>query len=43
MLDEQDMSKPENIVEQGVRSYLSVSQFAQIYGQSQYNIAQLQN
>jgi subtilase family serine protease len=43
VLDEQDMSKPENIVEQGVRSYLSVSQFAQIYGQSQYNIAQLQN
>jgi subtilase family serine protease len=42
VLDEQDMPQLEYIVEHGVRNYLSVSQFAQIYGQSQYNISQLQ-
>jgi kumamolisin len=38
VLDEQNKSQLEAQVENGVQSYLSVSQFAQRYGQSQYNI-----
>jgi len=43
VLREQNLPQLEASVEQGVGNYLSVSQFAQIYGQSQSNISQLQN
>ena len=43
VLKEQNLPQLEANVEQGLGNYLSVSQFAQIYGQSQYNISQLQN
>ncbi|MGO9582224.1 MAG: protease pro-enzyme activation domain-containing protein [Acidimicrobiales bacterium] len=43
MLKEQNLPQLEANVEQGVTHYLSVSQFAQIYGQSLYNISQLQS
>ncbi|MGA3220114.1 MAG: protease pro-enzyme activation domain-containing protein [Acidimicrobiales bacterium] len=43
VLKEQDISQLEGSVERGVSSYLSVSQFAQTYGQSQYNITRLQD
>jgi subtilase family serine protease len=43
VLREQNLPQLEASVEQGVRSYLSVSQFAQTYGQSQSNISQLQS
>jgi kumamolisin len=41
VLDEQNRSSLEAQVEQGVRNYLSVSQFASIYGQPQANISAL--
>jgi subtilase family serine protease len=41
ILDERNQQQLEYSVESGVRNYLSVSQFAQYYGQSQYNINQL--
>jgi subtilase family serine protease len=43
VLGEQDLSRLEASVEAGVSNYLSVSQFAQAYGQSQENITQLQD
>jgi subtilase family serine protease len=43
VLREQNLPQLEASVEQGVRNYLSVSQFAQTYGQSQSNISQLQS
>ena len=42
VLREQNLSELEASVEQGVSDYLSVGQFAQIYGQSPANILQLQ-
>lgn len=42
ILDEQNVSQLEQSVERGVNSFLSTSQFAQQYGQSQNNINQLQ-
>jgi subtilase family serine protease len=42
VLDEQDIGQLEASVEAGLTNYLSVAQFAQVYGQSQANIAQLQ-
>jgi subtilase family serine protease len=42
VLREQNLPQLEAKVEQGVRGYLSVSQFAQTYGQSQSTISQLQ-
>jgi kumamolisin len=42
VLREQNLSELEASVESGVQSYLSVSQFAQTYGQSQSNVSQLQ-
>ena len=42
VLDEQNMGQLEASVEAGLTNYLSVAQFAQLYGQSQANIAQLQ-
>ncbi len=41
VLDEQDLPQLEASVEQGVSNYLSVSQFAQAYGQSQDNVTGL--
>jgi subtilase family serine protease len=41
VLDEQNRSSLEAQVQQGVRNYLSVSQFASIYGQPQANISAL--
>ena len=41
ILDERNQQQLEFSVESGVRNYLSVSQFAQYYGQSQYNINDL--
>ena len=43
VLREQNLFQLEAAVEQGVTNYLSVSQFAQTYGQSQDNISQLQD
>jgi subtilase family serine protease len=43
VLREQNLPQLEASVEHGVRSYLSVSQFAQTYGQSQSTIFQLQS
>jgi kumamolisin len=43
VLKEQNQSQLEAQVENGVRNYLSVSQFASIYGQSEYNIYQLES
>lgn len=43
VLKEQNQYQLEAQVENGVRNYLSVSQFASIYGQSEYNIYQLEN
>ncbi|MGO9207155.1 MAG: protease pro-enzyme activation domain-containing protein, partial [Candidatus Limnocylindrales bacterium] len=43
VLREQNVLQLEASVEHGVGSYLSVSQFAQTYGQSQSNISQLQS
>ncbi len=42
ILDEQDIGQLEASAETGTTNYLSVAQFAQAYGQSQGNIAQLQ-
>jgi subtilase family serine protease len=43
VLKEQDLAQLEANVEGGLRSYLSVRQFANTYGQSQTNISQLQS
>jgi len=43
VLRERNLPQLEASVEQGVGGYLSVSQFAQTYGQSQSNISQLQS
>lgn len=43
VLREQNLGQLESGVQQGLRSYLSVSQFAATYGQSSGNIAQLQS
>ena len=42
ILDENNKQQLESSVERGINSYLSVSQFAQQYGQSQSNINELQ-
>jgi subtilase family serine protease len=43
VLREQSLGQLEASVESGLRSYLSVSQFAKTYGQSRANISQLQS
>jgi len=42
ILDEQDIGQLEASAEAGLAKYLSVAQFAQVYGQSQADIAELQ-
>jgi subtilase family serine protease len=43
VLREQDLPQLETSIENGAHQFLSVSQFAQYYGQSQPNISRLQN